>query len=189
MTIFAAIDFETANYSPGSACSIGIVRVEHGKVVAREHRLIRPPSDDFFFTDIHGLEWHDVKDEPAFAEVWQEIRHLCEGVDFIAAHNAEFDRKVLEACCEDAGLPMPSAPFQCTVRLARRTFGIYPTTLKDVAAHLHIPLQHHHAMSDAEACAQIVLRAGERARRHAMPAVDRIALARSAARSKLRRAS
>jgi len=44
MTTFAAIDFETANYSPDSACAVGLVAVEGGRVVRREYHLIRPPN-------------------------------------------------------------------------------------------------------------------------------------------------
>ena len=47
MTIsFVAIDFETANYSRGSACSVGLTRVEGGNIVEKIHRLINP--QDYF---------------------------------------------------------------------------------------------------------------------------------------------
>ena len=45
------------------------------------------------------------------------------------------------------------------VRLARAQWRIYPTALPDVCRHLRIPLRHHDAKSDAEACARIVLAA------------------------------
>ena len=41
---FVAIDFETANHSRDSACSIGIAVAEGGRIVALEQRLIRPPT-------------------------------------------------------------------------------------------------------------------------------------------------
>jgi DNA polymerase-3 subunit epsilon len=50
------------------------------------------------------------------------------------------------------------------VRLARRVWGIYPTRLSDVCRRLGIPLRHHDAASDAEACARIVIAAGGGAR-------------------------
>ena len=157
MTTFTAIDFETANHSPQSACAIGLVRVEDDIVVARESRLIRPPSSEFVFSYIHGIAWADVAGEVAFSEVWPDVRHLCEGVDFIAAHNASFDECVLRACCTSARLPMPRARFACTVAMARRVWGIHPTRLEVVAARLGIALRHHDAMSDADACARIVV--------------------------------
>jgi DNA polymerase-3 subunit epsilon len=66
---------------------------------------------------------------------------------------------VLRACCEAAGLAMPATPFLCTVKLARQTWQLHPTKLPDVCRHLNIVLTHHHAASDAEACARIVLAA------------------------------
>ena len=156
---FVAIDFETADYPRDSACAVALVRVESGKIVAREHRLIRPPRRTFAFTHVHGLAWQDVCDAPAFRTAWIELAPLLEGADFLAAHNASFDRSVLAACCGAARLREPAAPFRCTVKIARSTWGLYPTKLPDVCRHLRIPLRHHDAMSDAEACARIVMAA------------------------------
>jgi DNA polymerase-3 subunit epsilon len=154
---FVAIDFETADYPPDSACSVGLVRVEGRRVVAREHRLIRPPRRAFAFTDIHGLRWEDVQEEPGFRDVWRAVRPLLDGAGFLAAHNASFDSRVLRTCCESSRLRAPEIAFVCTVALARRTWGIYPTKLPDVCRRLSIPLRHHDALSDAEACARIVI--------------------------------
>ena len=156
---FAAIDFETANHSPDSACAIGVALVRQGRLVAVEQRLIRPPTPDFFFTHVHGIEWEDVRDEPSFAEVWTDLHPVFADVDFLAAHNAPFDRSVLHACCETHRLRVPAQPFVCTVQMARSVFDIYPTNLPAVCRRLRIPLSHHEAGSDAEACARIVLAA------------------------------
>ncbi len=64
MSNFVAIDFETANHSRTSACAVGLVHVQDGKIIAEETLLIRPPQRQFVFTYIHGLTWDDVKDEP-----------------------------------------------------------------------------------------------------------------------------
>jgi DNA polymerase-3 subunit epsilon len=113
----------------------------------------------FTNTWVHGLAWADVADAPTFGEVWQEVRPLLRGAAFLAAHNAAFDRAVLRACCASAGVRPPRLRFECTVRLARNVLGIYPTKLHQVCQRLGIPLRHHHALSDAEACARIVLTA------------------------------
>lgn len=156
---FVAIDFETADFPPDSACAVGLVRVEAGQIVERCHCLIRPPRPKFSFTHIHRLTWEDVAQAPTFGELWPELTPLLAGARFLAAHNAGFDRGVLRACCESYGLAPPPLPFRCTVTLARKTWRIYPTKLPDVCARLGIPLTHHHAASDAEACALIVLAA------------------------------
>lgn len=162
MSKFVAIDFETASYSRDSACAVGIVVVSNGKITAREQFLIRPPSPEFVFTYIHGLTWADVQNAPRFKSLWPRLSSLFKGVGFLAAHNASFDRGVLSACCETIGSTPPSVPFVCTVALARSQWGIYPTKLPNVCDELGIKLKHHEALSDAEACARIVLAAEKR---------------------------
>ena len=157
MPTFLALDFETADQGRDSACSIGLVRVEARRIVAREHRLIRPPRRAFAFTDIHGIAWSHVATAPTFAAVWRSLAPLLAGADFFVAHNASFDRMVLHACCDAAGLAPPPLPFQCTMKLARAHWQLRPTRLPDVCRHLRIPLRHHDALSDAEACARIML--------------------------------
>lgn len=159
MKTFAAIDFETANHSRDSACAIGVVVVSRGRVAHRFSQLIRPPTREFCFTHIHGLAWNDVSRAPTFADLWPQLRQFIAGVDFLAAHNAPFDRGVLDACCRTHRVAAVPQPFTCTVRVAREVWGIYPTKLSDVCRHLGIPLRHHEAASDAEACARIILAA------------------------------
>ncbi len=156
---FVAIDFETADAGRDSACAVGLVRVEGDVIVRREVRLIRPPRRDFEFTWVHGITWAQVAGQPRFAEVWEGLRSLLDGAEFLAAHNAAFDRSVLRACCAAAGIAEPPQPFECTVKLARRAWNIRPTRLDNVCRTLKIPLNHHEAGSDAEACARIVLAA------------------------------
>jgi DNA polymerase-3 subunit epsilon len=84
---------------------------------------------------------------------------LLDGVEFIAAHNAKFDQGVLKACCSYCGVRMPTLPFLCTVKLARLRWNLYPTKLPNVCEFLGLELQHHDPLSDAEACARIVLAA------------------------------
>jgi DNA polymerase-3 subunit epsilon len=170
MSTFVAIDFETADQGRDSACSVGLVRVENGAVVQKVVQLIRPPRLDegdlfspppaeFMFTYIHGIKPAQVLDAPTFAQAWPKLSPLLKGADFMAAHNAPFDSGVLEACCASAGLPKPPHRFVCTVRVARSTWNIYPTKLSNVCQHLKIDLNHHEALSDAHACAQIVIAA------------------------------
>ncbi|MBD2103760.1 3'-5' exonuclease [Leptolyngbya sp. FACHB-261] len=165
MTKFLALDFETADNGADSACAIGLVRVEQNKIVQRSYFLIRPPRDSFLFTHIHGITWEDVALAADFSQVWPQFSHLFEDIDFIAAHNASFDKRVLYACCDAHNIARPEHNFICTVQLARRAFRIYPTKLPDVCRHLEINLEHHQALSDAEACARIVIAANHHAKK------------------------
>jgi DNA polymerase III subunit epsilon len=156
---FVAIDFETANYRPDSACSVGLVKVVGGVIVDKQVYLIRPPTRDFVFTYIHGLSWKDVSKKDDFGTIWSRVESILDGAEFLVAHNASFDRRVLEACCATYQIPAPSLPFQCTVQVARRTWGIYPTKLSNVCEKLGMELNHHEALSDALACAKIMIAA------------------------------
>ncbi|MBD1871214.1 3'-5' exonuclease [Cyanobacteria bacterium FACHB-471] len=159
MTTFVALDFETADNGRDSACSVGLIRVENDQIVQRVHHLIRPPRSTFRFTSIHGIAWCHVADQPSFGELWNSIHPILHGAEFLAAHNAPFDKGVLYACCDAYGISRPPQPFICTVQLARRTWDIRPTRLPNVCEYLRIQLDHHEALSDAEACARIVISA------------------------------
>lgn len=156
---FVAIDFETADHGPDSACAVGLVRVEGLRVVHRETLRIRPPRARVLFTRIHGITWEMVRDAPPFAEVWPRLVPLLDGASALAAHNATFDRRVLTACCATGGLHAPELPFICTVQLARQTWGLRPNNLPSICRRLGIGLMHHDPGSDAEACARIVIAA------------------------------
>ena len=170
MSSFVAIDFETANEDWDSACAVAVAAGRDGRIVESWSSPIRPPTAVFTFTYVHKLTWEDVRAAPAFDEIWPTLNGWLQSADFIAAHNAPFDSRVLAACCQRYGLQPPAIPFQCTVQLARRQWNIYPTKLPDVCRRLGIPLRHHVAESDAEACARIVLAAEAEGWRRSPPA-------------------
>jgi DNA polymerase-3 subunit epsilon len=159
---FVAIDFETADYRPDSAIALAVVVVDGVEVVTERYELIRPPRPHVVFSYLHKITWADVADRPGFGEIWPTLAPLFKGAEFVAAHNAPFDQAVLAACCRASGHPMPEIPFHCTVRLARKTWGFHPANLPAVCRSLGIPLDHHHAASDALACAKIVIAARRR---------------------------
>jgi DNA polymerase III subunit epsilon len=163
MLTFAALDFETANTAQNSACEIGVVRVEGGQVAAEESFFIRPPSQRFQFTYLHGIDWSMVADAPPFDALMPKLNALFAGAAFLAAHYAPFDRSVMAATCAHYGLALPVQPFLCTVKLARAVWNIHPTKLDNVCEALGIDLKRHHrAGCDALACAEIVRRAMEK---------------------------
>ena len=163
---FVAIDFETANHERDSACAVGLVKVVGGKIVDKAVHLIKPPTREFVFTYIHGLTWNDVAKSADFGKLWPTLEPLLQGAEFLAAHNASFDKGVLHACCASYGILAPPLPFRCSVQISRRTWSIYPTKLPDVCQKLGIDLNHHEALSDAMASAQIVLAANKKSAGH-----------------------
>jgi len=157
--VFAAIDFETADYGRDSACALSIVRANAAGIQEQKTFLIRPPRKDFVFTYIHGITWSDVASMPNFKGHWPDILNMLAEVSYLAAHNAAFDRSVMAACCRQAGVQELKQPYLCTVKLARKVWSLRPAKLPDVCRHLQISLKHHDPASDARACANIVLAA------------------------------
>ena len=156
---FTAIDFETANTNPDSACALGIAVVEDGRIVERKSWLIRPPTDEFSFTYIHGLTWQQVAGAPDFGELWPQIGPYLTGRK-LAAHNARFDLGVFFALIRQYHIGFWRGQAIDSVAVARRIWPELPNhQLHTVAAHLNIPLRHHDACSDANACAEILCRA------------------------------
>ena len=71
---------------------------------------------------VHGLTEAFLKDKPLFKQVYQEILDFF-GDAPLVAHNAEFDRKFINAEFELVGLPhLPSARFVDTLKIAREKF-------------------------------------------------------------------
>jgi len=160
---FTAIDFETATGARNSACAVGLVTVENGKITDTYYTLIRPPENCYTWHNIqvHGIHPEDTADELSFVELFDfELRHRLEN-RLLVAHNAPFDRSVLNACMASAGLPPDqhniSTRWDCTLKLYRQK-GFSPCKLSDCCDALNIPLDHHHALSDAIGCAELYLR-------------------------------
>lgn len=156
MGAVVALDFETSDRYADSACALGMTKIEGGRL-SHWYSLIRPPRPHVCFTEIHGLTWADLKDQPTFAELWPEISAFLSGAALLVAHNASFDRRVLYGCCARYGLEAPATPFACTVKGSRRGLRLPHNRLNDVCAHLGIELEHHQASSDAAAAARIYL--------------------------------
>ncbi|MWA04949.1 DNA polymerase III [Actinomadura sp. LD22] len=167
MTSWVAIDFETANSLRGSPCSVGLVKVQDGRIVEEWSSLIRPPAGydhfDAFNVGIHGITAHHVRGAPGWPETLERIVRTAGGAPFVA-HNAAFDIGVLAAACEASGLPVPDLRFACTLVVARRIWtGLLSYKLPVLADALGIDLPHHHdAGDDARAAAHVMLAALKR---------------------------
>lgn len=173
---FTAIDFETANSSPASACSVGLVRVRAGEVVATDSWLIRPPAgfDEFqeWNVRIHGIEPHHVINAPSWNEQFERLCAFA-GDDVLVAHNASFDMNVLRKACEATGAVLPPYRSLCSLQVARKTYSLDSYRLPYAAAAAGFEeFAHHEALADARACAQIVVDAS---RRHAADDVHMLA--------------
>jgi DNA polymerase III subunit epsilon len=152
---FLALDFETANHSPDSACAVGAVLGDETGLLHEYSSLICPPTPHFAFTHIHGLTWAQCAEAPAFDAAWDDVDLMLQEADVIVAHNARFDHGVMLACHRRYRMSPPELPVACTILLARRAWGMKSNRLSALTAHFKLDLNHHEALSDARACARI----------------------------------
>ncbi|MDP9026537.1 MAG: 3'-5' exonuclease [Actinomycetota bacterium] len=163
---FTAIDFETANGSPASACSVGLVKVRDGQVVDRIGWFIQPPFGHDHFVDwnirIHGITPEMVVDAPSWTEQLVDLMAFAED-DILVAHNAGFDMGVIKAACAATGIATPSYAYMCSLQLARKTYTLdsYRLPMAALAAGFD-DFAHHDAVADSEACAAIMIHAADR---------------------------
>ena len=138
-----------------------MVVVRGGRPSESIYRLIRPYPNYYsaFTTAIHGLTRSDTENAPSFPDVWDEIAPRIEGLPLVA-HNSPFDEGCLRAVHAHYGLPYPDYRFLCTLSASRRRIkGLPNYQLHTVSAACGYLLErHHHALADAEACAEIALR-------------------------------
>ena len=163
---FTAIDFETANGSSASACSVGLVKVRDGQIVDKIGWLIQPPPGHDHFVDwnirIHGIRAMDVVDAPSWVEQLPDLLSFA-GDDVFVAHNAGFDMGVLKSACAATALPAPSHSYVCSLQVARKVYTLDSYRLPSVAMAAGFEdFPHHDAVADAEACAAIMIHAADR---------------------------
>jgi DNA polymerase III subunit epsilon len=163
---FTAIDFETANSSNASACSVGLVKVRDGRVVDRAGWLIKPPAGHDAFVEwnvrIHGIMAADVVDAALWAEQLPDLLDFAGG-DLMVAHNAGFDMGVIKAACAATFQPIPAIGYVCSLQVARQTYTLDSYRLPSVARAAGFDdFAHHDALADSEACAAIMIDAAER---------------------------
>ena len=163
---FTAIDFETANNSAASACSLGMVKVRDGRVVDSAYWLIKPPFGHDAFLEwnvrIHGIMEVDVAGALLWSEQLPNLVSFAEN-DTLVAHNARFDMGVIRAACAASYVETPDYDYLCSLQVARKTYNLESYRLPSAAfAAGYEEFQHHNALADAEACAAIIVHASKR---------------------------
>ncbi|PXA89105.1 hypothetical protein DMC18_17725 [Caulobacter sp. D5] len=156
-----AIDFETANETRSSPCSIGLAFIEDGAVARVDHHYIRPWDMRFapFNMAFHGIGPNHVRDADEFPAVLDRLRENLDGA-LVLAHNAAFDISVIRRTCEHYGVAPPAFDYMCTVQVARSVWpDLVSHKLNVVGRHLGIDFKHHDAAGDAYACGAVALAA------------------------------
>ncbi|RVU69885.1 MULTISPECIES: 3'-5' exonuclease [Lactobacillus] len=157
---FIAMDFETANHYPESACSLALIMVRNNEIVDRFYTVINPQMPfDAQNIKVHQITADDVKDAPTMAEVWPQIKELYQPGMLVAAHNARFDTNVMRQSLARYNIAEPHYLVIDTLKTSRLFEPELPNhKLDTVSDALDVELWHHHnALSDSEACAGILI--------------------------------
>lgn len=153
MNSFTAIDFETAQGYRWSICQVGLVKVVNGIIAEELNILVQPPNNYYWqrFIEVHGITPDQTKHAPTFDKVWHKIAPYIDGQIVVAHNGMSFDFPVLCRTLEYYGIPEPVYEKRCTYR-------IYKKGLATLCCDYDIELNHHDALSDARACAELYLR-------------------------------
>lgn len=150
---YTILDVETASRRTPSICSLGLVHVSGGKVVASHHYFIKPPGRfEFWNVKVHGIEPYQVKAAPRFADIWPQIKDYCEN-SILIAHNALFDLGQISLSLKEAKISHPDFYYIDTVKMAHRVFPDFPKyNLAFLSLVMDVDLGNRHdALSDATA--------------------------------------
>ena len=162
--IFVAIDFETADRFRDSACALATVRVESGEIVHKEHRLIKPPRKYFEFTYLHGIDWEMVAPETGISRIVAITENYFKKMQVLLLRIMPLlIVRFLNACCEKIKYKPTNNSIPMYCQACKEKNGEYIQLNYQMSCrYLDIPLNHHEALSDAMACAKIVIAASEK---------------------------
>ena len=157
---FIALDFETANSSRLSVCSIGLVKVENGKIVDEFYSLVKPTPFNFepLLTKIHGLTEVDCLNAPEFKYLWPSVSSWFHN-QVILGHNVSFEKSVLKHLSLEYQIDFNVMDFLCTLNISRKLLPeLENHKLPKIYNHLfNKKMRHHIALDDARAAAEIMI--------------------------------
>ncbi len=185
---FVALDTET-NGLAGDLCElteVGAVLVGGGELHETFDSLVRTERPlARGIQRFTGITQGMVDGAPPLEEVLPDVAELIEG-RVLVAHNARFDRRVLEQAFERAGLDWPRPPVLCTVTLARRFAPLVRKRgLASLADSLGIEVDEvHRALPDALTCARVFCALFPRLCAHAATVRDAVDMLRSRRRAR-----
>lgn len=158
---FVAFDIETTglNFKAGSKITeIGAVKIFNGIVCESFSTLIDPevqiPPE---ITNLTGITDEMVKGKPRIEDVIPDFYKFTRNC-LLVAHNAEFDVEFIKFFGKTLNYNFDNEVLD-TVRLGRAKVKLSNYKLQTLAEALKVPLKNHHrAVDDAVACAEIFLK-------------------------------
>ncbi|MGL4344865.1 MAG: PolC-type DNA polymerase III [Cellulosilyticaceae bacterium] len=158
---YVVFDLETTGFSPtyNKIIEIGAVKVIEGKIVDTFSVFVNPGVPiPMNIEQLTGINDRMVADAESIETILPQFLDFCEG-SIMVAHNAEFDMGFIAANAKRLNLPCAYTAVD-TVAIARILLpGLGNAKLGNIAKHLGIKLvNHHRAVDDANATAEIFLR-------------------------------
>ena len=158
---FVVFDIETTGLSPKECkiTEIGAIKIEHGEITDKFSQLINPgvpiPPN---ITDLTGITDEMVADKPHIDSVLPEFLEFCHGCA-VVAHNAQFDCGFIRYNAAELNLEFHSKTVD-TLKISRELFpNERKHSLDAICKRLGVSLENHHrAVDDATATAEIFLK-------------------------------
>ncbi len=162
---YVVVDVETTGGSGDShrVTEIGAVKLCNGRIVDRFSTLLNPQRPiPPGITRLTGITPAMVEDAPYFSDIADDFEAFLQGAIFVA-HNVEFDYGFIAREFGRLGRRF-RYPRLCTCASMRRLYpGHRSYSLAALAEAYDIPLRNHHrALCDAEAAAQLLLVVNEK---------------------------
>ena len=158
---FVVFDIETTGLSAvhEKITEIGAVKISNYQIVDRFSELINPQKPiPFKITELTGITNEMVSDKRTIEEVLPDFLEFV-GDSMLVAHNSDFDTGFIREACNKQGLKYNLKALD-TVTISRALLPeLKRHKLNVIAKHLNIKLENHHrAVDDAEATANIFLK-------------------------------
>ena len=189
---FVVFDLETTGFSKenNKIIEIGAVKISQGKIIDRFSTFVNPHENlPPKIIELTHITDDMLKDAPDITEIFPSFLKFIEG-NILVAHNADFDAGFINRTAQKFfNLEIKNTVLD-TLGLSRALLPeLTKHKLDNLAAHLKINLENHHrAVDDAEATAQIFLKFCDMLRQKNVHELRKINLlsASSANKSKLK---
>ncbi len=163
--LYVVVDVETTGGrgEQHRVTEIGAVKVRNGKIIDRFQTLLNPQrSIPASISRLTGITPAMVADAPYFADVADDLEAFMAGAIFVA-HNVDFDYGFIASEFRRIGRTF-RYPKLCTCSSMRKLYpGQDSYSLAALCRSFDIPLaQHHRALCDAEAAAELLLLVNEK---------------------------
>lgn len=155
---FIVFDLETTGFSAESdqIIEIGAVKIENGEIVDRFSTFVNPQVPiSFKIEKLTGINDAMVIDAPTTDVILPKFLEFCKD-SILVAHNAEFDTSFIKNKAGKMGIKVPNTIVD-TLALSRFLLpNLHNFKLDTLSKHFNVVLDNHHrAVDDAEATAQI----------------------------------